>query len=158
MHSTEIILTPDGFKRMEEELELLRTVKRKEIAEKIKAALAFGDITENAEYDNAKQEQAFAEGRIFYLEKTLRNARVLENDEISAEKVGIGSIVLLKDLEYDEEVEYVIVSSAEANANENKISNESPVGRAINGLPIGSVVEVTVPAGTLKYEILSIRI
>lgn len=158
MNSKEVILTPDGFRRLEEELELLRTVRRKEIAEKIKAALSFGDISENSEYDDAKQEQAFMEGRIFHLEKTLRNARVLEDHEISAEKVGIGSIVLLRDLEYNEELEYVIVSSAEANPNENKISNESPVGRAISGQPVGSIVEVAVPVGTLKYEILGIRV
>ncbi|MDD4657932.1 MAG: transcription elongation factor GreA [Eubacteriales bacterium] len=158
MNSKEVILTPDGYRRLEEELELLRTVKRKEIAERIKAALAFGDISENSEYDDAKQEQAFVEGRVFYLEKTLRNARVLEDDEISTERVSIGSIVLLRDLEYNEELEYTIVSSAEANPNDNKISNESPVGRAISGQPVGSIVEVTVPAGTLKYEILGIRI
>ncbi|MDD2282019.1 MAG: transcription elongation factor GreA [Eubacteriales bacterium] len=158
MNSKEVILTPDGYRRLEEELELLRTVRRKEIAERIKEALAFGDISENSEYDDAKQEQAFVEGRVFYLEKTLRNARVLEDDEITAEKVGIGSIVLLRDLEYNEELEYTIVSSAEANPNDNKISNESPVGRAISGQQVGSIVEVTVPAGTLKYEILGIRI
>ncbi len=158
MNSKEVILTPDGYRRLEGELELLRTVRRKEIAERIKAALAFGDISENSEYDDAKQEQAFVEGRVFYLEKTLRNARVLEDDEITAEKVGIGSIVLLRDLEYNEELEYTIVSSAEANPNDNKISNESPVGRAISGQQVGSIVEVTVPAGTLKYEILGIRI
>lgn len=158
MNSKEVILTPDGYKRLEEELELLRTVRRKEIAEKIKAALSFGDISENSEYDDAKQEQAFVEGRIFYLEKTLRNARTLEEFELSTEKVGIGSIVLLRDFEFNEELEYVIVSSAEANPNENKISTESPVGRAINGQTVGSIVEVAVPAGTLRYEILGIRI
>lgn len=157
MNNNEVILTPDGYKRLEEELESLRTVRRKEVAERIKEALSFGDITENSEYDDAKQEQAFMEGRIFYLEKTLRNARVLEEDEISAEKVGIGSIVLLRDLEYNEELEYTIVSSAEANPNDNKISNTSPVGKAISGQSVGSVVEVSVPAGTLKYEILGIR-
>lgn len=157
-NNKEVILTPGGYKRLEDELEQLRTYKRKEVAEKIKAALAFGDISENSEYDDAKQEQAFVEGRIFYLEKTLRNARVLEDHEISAEKVGIGSIVLLRDLENSEELEYVIVSSAEANPNENKISNESPVGKAISGQPVGSIVEVSVPAGTLMYEILGIRI
>ncbi len=158
MNSMEVILTPDGYKRLEEELEQLRTVRRKEIAERIKAAIAFGDISENSEYDDAKQEQARVEGSIFNIEKKLRNARVLEEGEISTEKVGIGSVVLLKDLEYDVELEYTVVSSAEANPNENKISNQSPVGRAIIGQPVGSVVEVTVPAGILKYEILAIRI
>lgn len=158
MNNKEVILTPDGYRRLEEELEALRTVKRREVAERIKEALSFGDITENAEYDDAKQEQAFLEGRILYLEKTLRNARVLEEDEISAEKVGIGSKVLLRDLEYNEELEYTIVSSAEANPNDNKISITSPVGKAISGQPVGSIVEVVVPAGTLKYEILGIRV
>jgi len=158
MNNKEVILTPDGYRRLEEELELLRTVRRKEVAERIKTAISFGDISENSEYDDAKQEQAFVEGRVLTLEKMLRNARVLDETEITTEKVGIGSIVLLKDLEYDEELEYTIVSSAEANPNENKISNESPVGRAIIGKPVGSIVDVTVPAGTLKYEILAIRI
>jgi len=158
MNSKEVILTPDGYRRLEEELELLRTIRRKEVAERIKAAISFGDISENSEYDDAKQEQAFVEGRVLYLEKILRNARILEDEEITTEKVSIGSIVLLRDLEYNEELEYTIVSSAEANPNDNKISNESPVGRAISGKSVGSIVEVTVPAGTLKYEILGIRI
>ena len=158
MNNKEVILTPDGFRRMEEELEQLRTVKRKEVAERIKTAISFGDISENSEYDDAKQEQAFVEGRVLTLEKMLRNARVLDESEITTEQVSLGSTVLLKDLEYDEELEYTIVSSAEANPNDNKISNESPVGKAILGQPVGSVVEVTVPAGTLKYEIIAIRI
>jgi transcription elongation factor GreA len=158
VNNKEVILTPDGFRRMEEELEQLRTVKRKEVAERIKTAISFGDISENSEYDDAKQEQAFVEGRVLTLEKMLRNARVLDESEITTEQVSLGSTVLLKDLEYDEELEYTIVSSAEANPNDNKISNESPVGKAILGQPVGSVVEVTVPAGTLKYEIIAIRI
>lgn len=105
MNSEEVILTPDGFRRLEEELELLRTVRRKEIAERIKTAISFGDISENSEYDDAKQEQAFVEGRVLVLEKMLRNARVLEEGEITTEKVGIGTTVLLKDLEDDEELD-----------------------------------------------------
>lgn len=158
MNNKEVILTPDGYRRLEEELELLRTVKRKEVAERIKTAISFGDISENSEYDDAKQEQAFVEGRVLTLEKMLRNARVLDDTEITTEQVSLGSTVMLKDLEFDEELEYTIVSSAEANPNDNKISNESPVGKAILGQPVGSVVEVTVPAGTLKYEIMAIRI
>ena len=103
MNGKEVILTPDGYKRLEEELEQLRTVRRKEVAERIKNAISFGDISENSEYNEAKQEQAFLEGRVMALEKMLRNARVLDADEINTEKVGIGSIVLLKDLEYNEE-------------------------------------------------------
>lgn len=157
MNSNEVILTPDGYRRMEEELEQLRTFRRKEVAGRIKTAISFGDISENSEYDDAKQEQAFLEGRVLILEKMLRNARILEEGEISTERVSIGSIVLLKDLEYEEELEYTIVSSAEANPNENKISNVSPVGREIIGKPVGSIAEVVVPAGTLRYEILAIR-
>jgi transcription elongation factor GreA len=153
----EVLLTPAGFKKLEDELDFLRTIKRKEIAERIKVAIGFGDISENSEYEDAKKEQAFVEGRIATLEKMLRNARILEEEEISTEQVSVGSTVLVKDMEYDEEIEYIIVSSAEANPNENKISNESPVGKAIMGYSVGSTVEVTVPAGTVKYEIIAIR-
>ncbi len=156
-NNKEVLLTPEGYKRLEDELEMLRTVKRKETAERIKTARGFGDISENSEYEDAKKEQAFVEGRILTLEKMLRNARVLENKEISTEQVGVGSTVLLKDFDYNQEVEYILVSSAEANPNESRISDESPVGKAIMGKPVGSVVEVAVPAGTLKYEILGIR-
>lgn len=157
MINKEVLLTPDGFKKLEDELDFLRTIKRKEVAERIKVAIGFGDISENSEYEDAKKEQAFVEGRIATLEKMLRNARILEEEEISTEQVSVGSTVLVKDMEYDEEMEYIIVSSAEANPNENKISNESPVGKAIMGHSVGSTVEVTVPAGTVKYEIIAIR-
>lgn len=157
MINKEVLLTPAGFKKLEDELDFLRTIKRKEIAERIKVAIGFGDISENSEYEDAKKEQAFVEGRIATLEKMLRNARILEEEEISTEQVSVGSTVLVKDMEYDEEIEYIIVSSAEANPNENKISNESPVGKAIMGYSVGSTVEVTVPAGTVKYEIIAIR-
>lgn len=157
MNNKEVLLTPEGFKRLEDELELLRTIRRKEVAERIKTAIGFGDISENSEYEDAKKEQAFVEGRILTLEKYLRNARVLEDGEISTEQVSVGSTVLLRDKEFNEEIEYTVVSSAEANPNESKISNESPVGKAIIGRPVGSIVEVIVPAGTVKYEILAIR-
>lgn len=157
MINKEVLLTPDGFKKLEDELDFLRTIKRKEVAERIKVAIGFGDISENSEYEDAKKEQAFVEGRIATLEKMLRNARILEEEEISTEQVSVGSTVLVKDMEYDEEMEYIIVSSAEADPNENKISNESPVGKAIMGHSVGSTVEVTVPAGTVKYEIIAIR-
>ncbi|MTI95542.1 MAG: transcription elongation factor GreA [Firmicutes bacterium] len=157
MNNKEVILTPDGFKRLEDELEFLRTARRKEVAERIKVAIGFGDISENSEYEDAKKEQAFVEGRILTLEKMLRNARVLDDDEITTETVSLGATVMLKDLEYDEEIEYVLVSSAEADPAQSKISIESPVGKAIIGHPVGDVVEVNVPAGTLKYEIMAIR-
>lgn len=157
LNNKEVILTPDGFKRLEDELEFLRTARRKEVAERIKVAIGFGDISENSEYEDAKKEQAFVEGRILTLEKMLRNARVLDDDEITTETVSLGATVMLKDLEYDEEIEYVLVSSAEADPAQSKISIESPVGKAIIGHPVGDVVEVNVPAGTLKYEIMAIR-
>ncbi|MGI6097828.1 MAG: transcription elongation factor GreA [Dethiobacteria bacterium] len=157
MAEKEIILTKDGLAKLEKELNYLKTVRRREIAERIKTAIGFGDITDNSEYEDAKNEQAFIEGRIITLEKMLRNARVIEDGEIDTAVVSLGSIVRLRDLEAEEEFEYTLVGRAEANPAENKISNESPVGKAILGKSVGEVVEVKVPAGTLKYEILEIR-
>ncbi|AHF08909.1 MAG: transcription elongation factor GreA [Dehalobacter sp. 4CP] len=156
MPEKEVILTLDGLKKLEEELEILKTQRRREVAERIKQAIEFGDISENSEYEDAKNEQAFIEGRIITLEKMLRNARVIDdNDE--KDHVAIGSTVLLKDVEYGDEEEYTIVGSAEADPAVNKISNESPVGKAVLGQIKGSVVEVNVPAGMLRYEIVDIR-
>ncbi|AFV01323.1 Transcription elongation factor GreA [Dehalobacter sp. UNSWDHB] len=156
MPEKEVILTLDGLKKLEEELEILKTQRRREVAERIKQAIEFGDISENSEYEDAKNEQAFIEGRIITLEKMLRNARVIDdNDE--KDHVAIGSTVLLKDVEYGDEEEYAIVGSAEADPAVNKISNESPVGKAVLGQIKGSVVEVNVPAGMLRYEIVDIR-
>lgn len=157
MNSKEVILTPTGLKKLEDELEYLKSIKRREVAERIKIAISYGDISENSEYEDAKNEQAFIEGRILTVEKMLRNATVIDEGEIDTEVVSIGCTVTLKDLEYDEELEYTIVGSAESNPNDNKISNESPVGKAILGKPIGSEVEVSVPAGTIKYQIIGIR-
>ncbi|BAF58443.1 MAG: transcription elongation factor GreA [Pelotomaculum sp.] len=156
MKEKEVILTVNGLKKLESELELLKSVKRREVAERIKQAIEFGDITENSEYEDAKNEQAFIEGRILTLEKMLRNAKIIDDENIGTEVVSIGSTVLLKDLECGDEYKYTIVGSAEADPGANKISNESPVGRAILGQPKGSVVEVTVPAGQLKYQIIDI--
>jgi transcription elongation factor GreA len=156
MPEKEVILTLDGLKKLEEELEILKTQRRREVAERIKQAIEFGDISENSEYEDAKNEQAFIEGRIITLEKMLRNARVIDdNDE--KDHVSVGSTVLLKDVEYGDEEEYTIVGSAEADPAVNKISNESPVGKAVLGQIRGSVVEVNVPAGMLRYEIVDIR-
>jgi transcription elongation factor GreA len=132
-------------------------VKRKEVAERIKVAISYGDISENSEYDDAKNEQAFIEGRVITLEKMLRNARVIQEDEVDTEAVSIGSTVILKDMEFNDEVKYTIVGSAESNPLENKISNESPVGQALLGKRKGTVVDVNVPAGTIQYEILDIK-
>ncbi len=156
MAEKEIFLTVEGLKKIEDELEQLKTVRRKEVAERIKQALAFGDISENSEYDEAKNEQAWVEERIAKLERTLRNARIIEDEDISVESVSIGSKVTVKDIEFDEELKYTIVGSAEADPYEEKISNESPVGRALIGRKAGEIVEVQVPDGVIKYEILSI--
>ena len=151
------IITYEGIKKLEEELEYLKTVKRKDIAEKIKVALSFGDLSENSEYDEAKNNQAFVEGRILSLETMLKNASVIDESEISTEKVSVGSIVKIKDYEFDEEVEYTIVGSAEADPMNYKISNESPVGSGLIGKKVGEIMEIPVPDGLGKYEVLGIR-
>ena len=151
------LMTYEGIKKLEEELEYLKTVRRKEITEKIKVALGYGDLSENSEYDEAKNDQAFNEGRIIQLENMLKNAVVVDESEIPTDKVSVGSIVKVMDYEFDEEVEYAIVGSAEADPMNFKISNESPVGSALLGKKVGDVVEVTVPSGVSKFEILEIR-
>ncbi|WP_195989905.1 transcription elongation factor GreA [Clostridium sp. D53t1_180928_C8] len=155
--SKKFIMTYEGVKKLEEELEYLKTVKRKEITEKIKVALGYGDLSENSEYDEAKNDQAFTEGRILQLENMLKNAVVVDESEIPKDKVSVGSIVKVMDYEFDEEVEYTIVGSAEADPMNFKISNESPVGSALIGKKVGDVVEVAVPSGMSKFEVLEIR-
>lgn len=157
MAEKEVLLTPEGLKKLEEELEQLKSVKRREVAERIKLAISYGDISENSEYEDAKNEQAFIEGRIMTLEKMLRNARIINEDEVDTDVVSIGATVLLKDIEFDEDVEYTIVGSAEADPGSNKISNESPVGRALLGKSVGSMVDVAVPAGTIQFKVLNIK-
>lgn len=155
--SKKFLMTYEGIKKLEEELEYLKTTKRVEIKEKIKVARSFGDLSENAEYDEAKNEQAFVEGRIATLENMFRNAQVVDESELSTDKVSVGSKVKVKDYEFDEDVEFSIVGSAESDPMENKISNESPVGKALVGRKVGDVVEVPVPDGVNKYEILEIK-
>ncbi|OFI06556.1 transcription elongation factor GreA [Clostridium acetireducens DSM 10703] len=155
--SKKYVMTYEGLKKIEGELEYLKTVKRKEITEKIKVALSFGDLSENSEYDEAKNEQAFIEGRIMQITNMLKNATIIDESEISKDIVNVGSIVKVKDYEFDEEVEFTIVSSAEADPMENKISNESPVGKALMGKKVGESIEVQVPDGVNKYDILEIR-
>ncbi|MDT8902755.1 transcription elongation factor GreA [Anaeroselena agilis] len=157
MPEKQIILTAEGLKKIEQKLDHLKSVRRRDVAERIKQAIEFGDISENSEYEDAKNEQAFIEGEIITLEKMLRNAKLIDEDEISADVVTIGSTVVLKDLEFGDELEYTIVGSAEADPTESRISNESPVGEAILGRKVGSIVEVNVPAGSLKYEIVDIK-
>ncbi|MHB1652440.1 MAG: transcription elongation factor GreA [Desulfitobacteriaceae bacterium] len=156
MPEKEVILTVVGLKKLEDELELLKTQKRREVAERIKQAIEFGDISENSEYEDAKNEQAFIEGRIITLEKMLRNARVIDEQE-GTDVVGLGNTILLKDMDFGDEEEYTIVGSAEADPGTNKISNESPVGKAVLGQAKGVIVEVNVPAGMLRYQIVDIR-
>ena len=151
------VMTYEGVKKLEEELEYLKTVKRKEVTEKIKVALGYGDLSENSEYDEAKNEQAFTEGRILQIENMLKNASVVDESEIPAGTVAVGAIVKVKDYDFDEVVEYTIVGSAEADPMNFKISNESPVGKALIGRKVGDVVEATVPDGVSKFEILDIR-
>ena len=153
----EVILTREGYEKLKGEIEFLSTTRRREIAQRIKTAREFGDIAENAEYDDAKNEQMMLEHRIAQLEERLLAARVIDKKEISKDAVSIGSKVKLRDVEAKKTVEYHIVGSAEANPSENKLSNESPVGRAILGRKKGDVVEVTAPRGALKFKILEIK-
>ncbi len=153
----ETILTPEGLRKLEEELEHLKTVRRKEVAGRIKQSKEFGDLMENSEYEDAKNEQAFVEGRILQLEKMLRNARVIDNHGDPPDRVAVGSTVRLKDLSSGEEIHYMIVGSTEADPDRDKISNESPVGRALLGKRKGDMVEVTAPAGKIRYSILQVK-
>ncbi len=156
MTGEEVVLTRDGLEKIEKELGFLKSVKRKEIAARIKQAISYGDITDNSEYEDAKNEQAFVEGRIATLEKLLRHARILEKTDEGNGFVTLGSTVQLKDLELDQDYTYTVVGTAEADPSNSKISNESPVGKAILGLSVGDEVEVKVPAGSVKYKIIEV--
>ncbi len=156
MPEKEIMLTYEGLKKLEAELEHLKSVRRREVAERIKQARQFGDINENSEYEDAKNEQAFVEGRIMTLERMLRNAKLIEDVEHDPLEVGLGSRVKVLDLETNVQFEYVIVGSTEADPALNRISNESPVGRSLLGKRVGDLVEITVPAGTIRYQVLGV--
>ncbi|MDD3705573.1 MAG: transcription elongation factor GreA [Clostridiaceae bacterium] len=151
------ILTIEGLAKLEDELDFLKSKKRAEIALRIKQALAFGDISENSEYDEAKNEQAFIEGRIVQIENILKTAKVIDDEDIQTDIVSVGCKVNLRDVELGDEVEYLIGGSAEADPINLKISNESPVGKALIGKTIGSIVDIVVPDGIIKYEILNIK-
>jgi transcription elongation factor GreA len=153
----EIVLTKEGYTALKKEIEELSTTRRREVAERIKVAREFGDIAENAEYDSAKNEQAMLEARIAKLEERLASARVIEKRDILKDVVSVGSTVRLRDVDAKQTVEYRIVGSAEANPAELKLSNESPVGKAILGHKKGETVEVSTPRGSLKYKILEIK-
>lgn len=156
MAEKKTVLTYDGLKEREDELRVLKTIKRKEVAEKIKEARGQGDLSENAEYDAAKEEQAEIEARIAALEKLLKNAEVIDEDILDKSTITVGSHVKLHDDIFDEDVEYTIVGSVEANPFEGRISNESPLGNALLGHKAGDVLLVETPDGSDKYEILEI--
>ena len=157
MEEKEVILTKEGYDKLEEELNYLKTEKRTEVAERIKVALGFGDLSENSEYDEAKSAQAENETKIAELEAKIRNAKIIDEKEIDTKTVQIGNTVVLHDEEFDEDVEYTIVGSTEVNVAENKISNESPIGKALLGRKKGEVVDVDAPQGVIKFKILSIK-
>ncbi len=151
------ILTYEGLKKLEDELQDLKVVQRREIAQKIKEAREQGDLSENAEYDAAKDEQRDIEARIEQIEKILKNAEVVLDEEIDLNKISIGCVVRVLDIEYNEEEEYKLVGSSEASSLQNKISNESPIGRALIGAQVGDIVDVEAPAGVVQYKVLSIQ-
>ena len=151
------ILTYEGLKKLEDELQDPKVNQRREIAQKIKEAREQGDLSENAEYDAAKDEQRDIEARIEQIEKILKNAEVVLDEEIDLDKISIGCLVRVLDVEYDEEEEYKLVGSSEASSLQNKISNESPFGQALIGAKVGDIVEVEAPAGVIKYKVLSIH-
>ena len=150
------ILTYEGLKKLEDELQELKVVKRKEVADKIKEAREQGDLSENAEYDAAKDEQRDIEARIEEIEKILKNAEVVVDEDVDLEKISIGCSIRILDIEFDEELEYKIVGSTEANSLKGKISNESPVGKALLGKKVGDTVTVETQVGEIAYKILEI--
>ena len=157
MEEKEILLTKEGYENLEKELEYLKTEKRTEISERIKVALGFGDLSENSEYDEAKNAQADNEIKIAELENKLRYARIINEDEIDTKTIQVGNKVKIYDMEYEEELEYTIVGSTEVNLAENKISNESPIGKALMGAKKNAVVEAQTPGGVAKYKVLEIK-
>ena len=154
--SKQVILTEEGLRNLENELENLKTVKRKEVAEKIKVALSFGDLSENSEYDEAKNEQAIIEARILEIESMLKDVKIIDEHELSTELVNVGSKVKVEDMEYSEVIDYKIVGPSEADPREGKISDESPVGAALIGHEAGEIVKVETPGGICTYKIIEI--
>lgn len=152
-----IILTSDGLRKLEEELENLKVVRRAEVAVKIKEARAQGDLSENAEYDAAKEEQAEIESRIVVIEKMLRNVEVIEESDLNQNKINLGNTIKLYDVEFEEEVVYTLVGSAEADPQQGRISNESPLGIALIGHEVGDEVDVDAPDGVIKFKVLEIK-
>ena len=157
MEEQDVILTQEGYDNLEAQLEDLKTRERSEIAERIKIALSYGDLSENSEYDEAKNAQSANEDKILELEGKLRRAKIIDESEIDTKTVQIGNLVKLLDIEFNEEVEYTIVGSTEVNVAENKISNESPIGKALLGCKKGDLVNVEAPDGTIQFKILAIK-
>lgn len=156
MDNKQVKLTEDGLKQLEEELEYLKTKKRKEVSEKIKVALGFGDLSENSEYDEAKNEQAQVEVRIVSVENMLKNAIVIDESERDTSKVELGATVTIHDIEFDEDITYKIVGSTEADPDEGRLSDESPLGKSLMGKAEGEMIDVDAPAGVIQYKILKI--
>ncbi|MRN54053.1 transcription elongation factor GreA [Paenibacillus monticola] len=157
MSNEEVFLTEEGLAKLEAELKDLKTVKRKELAARLKLAISYGDLKENSEYHSAKNDQSFMETRVIILEKMLTKARVVDAKSISSTSVSVGSIVILNDIEYSEKIEYRIVGPAEADVLDNKISYESPLGKELLNKKVGSIISVNAPMGVIKYELLEIR-
>lgn len=157
MEEKEVLLTQEGYDNLEKELEYLKTEKRSEISERIKVALGFGDLSENSEYDEAKNAQASNEIKIAELENKLRYAKIIDESEIDTKTVQVGNKVKVLDMEFDEEVEYTIVGSTEVDLSQNRISNESPIGSALLGAKKNQVVEAQTPGGVVKFKIIAIK-
>lgn len=157
MNKPTTVLTRRGEQKLKEELNELKSVRRREVAEKIKVALSFGDLSENSEYDEAKNEQGIIESRIAEIEQTLAHAQIIDDDDISTEKVGIGTTVKILDMEMDEEMEFKMVGTKEADISSGKMSDESPIGSAILDHEVGDKVEVETPSGVIEFKILEIR-
>ncbi len=153
----QVILTSEGLEKLEKELEYLKTVKRQEVAAEIKVALGYGDLSENSEYDEAKNKQAQMEIRIVEIEAMLKNAKVIDEAEISTDTVSLGCTVTVYDVEFEEEIQYNIVGSTEADPSNGKISDESPVGTALLGKKVGDIVEVPAPAGSIELKVIEIN-
>ena len=157
MEEKEVLLTKEGYENLEKELDYLKTEKRTEISERIKVALGFGDLSENSEYDEAKNAQAENEIKIAELENKLRYAKIIDESEINTKTIQVGNKVKIYDMEFEEELEYTIVGSTEVNLAENKISNESPIGSALIGAKKNQVIEAQTPGGVAKYKVLEIK-
>ena len=157
MENEEVILTQEGYDKLEQQLEYLKTTERTEIAGRIKIALGYGDLSENSEYDEAKSAQELNENKIIELENKLRHAKIIDESEIDTKTVQIGNIVKVHDMEFDEDVSYTIVGSTEVDLSKNKISNESPIGKALLGAKKGDIVSANIPSGIAQFKVLSIK-